>query len=67
MALEDAVALARCLAAHNDLHKAFAAYDSLRREPTRAAAEPSVIRNLPVPIEPSHEPGHRISAARLID
>lgn len=34
MALEDAVALARCLAAHDDLRNAFDAYDSLRREPT---------------------------------
>ncbi len=34
MALEDAVVLARCLAAHGDLNQAFAAYDSLRREPT---------------------------------
>ncbi|WP_018584424.1 FAD-dependent monooxygenase [Salinispora arenicola] len=34
MALEDAVALARCLGAHGDLRKAFDAYESLRREPT---------------------------------
>lgn len=34
MALEDAVALARCLGAHGDLPKALDAYESLRREPT---------------------------------
>lgn len=34
MALEDAVTLARCLAAHGDLRNAFDAYESLRREPT---------------------------------
>lgn len=33
MALEDAVALARCLTAPGDLRKAFDTYDSLRREP----------------------------------